>query len=108
MAEFARLEASSVEAEEPTANQLAAAGLSPPRVTLRALGGEAEGTVAEVFLGEYDPSAGFAAQSGGRTKIYRLDPALAEQIPDSIEAFRSEFLAPPESAVVPSETPAPE
>ena len=94
IAEFARLEAVSVAAENPDDVTLAALGLLPPLAVLRAFDASGE-LLAEVRLGALDPVAGIAAGALGRAAIYRLDPALAEQIPISLEAYRARFLSPP-------------
>jgi len=94
IAEFARLEAVSVAAENPDDVTLAALGLLPPLAVLRAFDASGE-LLAEVRLGALDPVAGISAGAQGRAAIYRLDPALAEQIPISLEAYRARFLSPP-------------
>ena len=98
IAEFARLDATSVEVEQIIPDELAGFGLAPPRVTLRAFGGETESPstlIAEVFLGELDAASGFAAMAAGQAKVVRIDPALAEQIPASLTSVQRNFLAPP-------------
>jgi hypothetical protein len=50
--------------------------------------------LAEVSLGALDPVAGIAAKAFGQAAIYRLDPALAEQLPLGLEDFRARFLLP--------------
>lgn len=107
VAEFARLEATSVESEEATAGELASFGLSPARITLRAFGGvgeaevsdtvEAPSQIAEVVLGDLDSELGFPARAAGQKQVFRLDAALAEEIPASLASFQSDFLAPPPS-----------
>ncbi|MFT5442402.1 MAG: hypothetical protein ACI8W3_001444 [Myxococcota bacterium] len=97
VAEFARLEAMAIEAQRPSKDELAAAGLAPARVVMRAydLGSEqvAPRVLSEVSLGELDPEFGIAARSTGQAALYRLDPALAEQIPTGLDAFNARFLA---------------
>ena len=109
IAEFARLEAISVEAEIATPDRMSPLGLIPPRVALRAFGNKSTGSaaaadssvgperiqLAEVFLGHFDPSLGIVAQAGDQEAIFRIDPALAEQIPVSLSALHDRFLAPP-------------
>jgi hypothetical protein len=83
--------------EQIVPDELAGFGLAPPRVTLRAFGGETESPstlIAEVFLGELDPASGFAAMAAGQAKVVRIDPALAEQIPTSLTLLQRNFLAP--------------
>jgi hypothetical protein len=114
VAEFARLEAVSVVEEVAGANTLGALGLQPPSTILRAYGAptasdptEVAGAdakvgvvsaprvlLAEVSLGALDPVAGIAAKAFGQAAIYRLDPALAEQLPLGLEDFRARFLLP--------------
>jgi hypothetical protein len=98
IAEFSRLDATSVAVEQVVPDELVGFGLAPPRVTLRAFGGETESAprlIAEVFLGELDPAAGFAAMAAGQAKVVRIDSALAEQIPMSLTSVQRNFLAPP-------------
>ena len=97
IAEFARLEAVSVAAENPDDVTLAVLGLLPPQTVLRAYDASGE-LLAEVGLGVLDPDAGIAASAHGQAASYRLDPALAEQIPISLEAYRARFLSPPVEA----------
>jgi len=75
----------------------AALGLDPPRVRLRVLGEAAEGEAApvlgEVLLGDADHARGIVARSAASERIYRLDFALAEHVPVSLEALRNRFLS---------------
>ena len=97
IAEFARLAAVPVAAGTPADVPLAALGLLPPQTVLRAYDASGE-LLAEVGLGVLDPDAGIAASAHGQAASYRLDPALAEQIPISLEAYRARFLSPPVEA----------
>ncbi len=113
IAEFARLEAVSVVAESAEPGVLEALGLSPPRVILRAYaaptkngedgeededhedaGEESRELLAEVSLGILDPESGIVARARGQSAVFRLDAALAEQIPIGLDAYRARFLAP--------------
>ncbi len=93
IAEFARLEAVSVVADNASDDALAAFGLFPAQVTLRAYDASRE-LLAEVSLGALDPDAGILAKALGQAVVYRLDAALAEQIPISLDALRARFLVP--------------
>jgi hypothetical protein len=98
VAELARLEGISIVADAFGPEELAAVGLAPPRLILRAYearpeaGGGAAVPVAEVHLGHADPERGIIARSAGRDTIYRIAPALSEQIPVDQEAFSTRFL----------------
>jgi hypothetical protein len=50
--------------------------------------------LAEVSLGNLDPESGIIARARGQSAIFRLDAALAEQIPIGLDAYRARFLAP--------------
>jgi len=101
VAELARLEGVSIVADAMGPEELAAMGLAPPRLILRAYearagaeGGDAM-PVAEVHLGHADPERGIIARSADRDTVYRIAPALSEQIPVDQEAFLTRFLATP-------------
>lgn len=107
VAEFARLEAVAVEAQRPSKDELVAAGLAPARVVMRAysLGSEqaAPRLLSEVSLGALDPELGIAARSTGKAVLYRLDPALAEQLPIGLDTFNARFLAQASDEETPSD-----
>ncbi|MBW2272716.1 MAG: DUF4340 domain-containing protein [Deltaproteobacteria bacterium] len=102
VAELAQLEGVSIVADAMGPEELAAVGLAPPGVILRAYAarGPEAGVdagaalpVAEVHLGHSDPERGAIAKAPDRDTIYRIDPVLSEQIPVSHEAFMSRFVA---------------
>jgi hypothetical protein len=101
--ELSRLEASAILAESAGEQELRGLGLDPPRVSFAVTGAPAEGEegpgrLAEVRLGELQSDGGLVAQAAGRPALFRLDPALAEHLPVSLDALRERFLAPPEPA----------
>ncbi|NNL66759.1 MAG: DUF4340 domain-containing protein [Myxococcales bacterium] len=109
VAELSTLNGDDILAEAMGPEELAALGLAPPRVRFRvkaAAEGDAPGAVlAEVWLGEPDPDRGIVARAGDRERVYRIDYALAEHLPISVEAFRNRFLSQEEPGDDPSPTP---
>ena len=109
VAELSTLRADDIVADAMDAAGQAALGLDPPTVSLRvrgaAQGDEAGPVLAEVFLGQLDPKLGIAAKAAGSDRIYRIDHALAEHLPVSLEAFRNRFLS-KEGASAPAAVPA--
>jgi hypothetical protein len=112
--ELSRLRADDVAADEMGERELQAVGLLPPRVLLRVLGeppaagGEAP-RLAEVWLGELDPRRGILARRPDAPTVFLLDPALAEHVPISLDAFRNRFVSkepPPGESPVPPAAPA--
>jgi len=122
--ELSRLRAQDILAESAGPAELAALGLAPPRVVLRAFGkakgaegeggggadaggppaaGEAdEAARAEELLGEVQigisrGEGGIVARRPGVETLFLLDPALAEDVPVSLESLRNRFLAPPKA-----------
>jgi len=105
VSELSRLEASDIAAESMGPAELRQLGLSPPNTIVSVFGeapadesGEGEAAapaprLAEIHLGSLDPARGIAARAAGDATVYRLDLALAEHVPVSLEAFRSRFLA---------------
>ena len=100
VAELANLRGNDIVADAASASELAALDLDPPRVSLRvrgaALGEESGPVLAEVWLGEVDADRGIVARNAGpegSDRIYRIDFALAEHLPVSLEAFRNRFLS---------------
>jgi hypothetical protein len=96
VSELSRLEARDIVADRLEAAELEALGLAPPQTVVRVLGKPAEAggeapELAEVELGVLDPERGIAARTPERETVYRLDPALAEHVPVSLEAFRERF-----------------
>jgi hypothetical protein len=102
VAELARLEAKTIEADSMGPAELAALGLAPPAAVVRVFGAAAEGEtpapLAEVHFGAADASRGIAARTPGSDIVYRIDYGLAEHLPVSLEAFRSRFVAAAEPA----------
>jgi hypothetical protein len=101
--ELSNLRARDILAESAGPAELAALGLEPPRVAFRAFGmppgSKPDAAPAELLLGEVQigisrGADGIAARRPGVETLFLLDPALAEQIPVSLEALRSRFLAP--------------
>jgi len=94
--ELSRLKAQDIVAESAGDAELAGLGLAPPRVRFRVFGDAKEeggsGTLlADVSFGQMDPKLGIIARSGNTGPIYRIDHALAEHLPVSLEAFRNRF-----------------
>jgi hypothetical protein len=111
VSELSNLEASDILAESMGEQELGRLGLSPPNAIVSVYGeapaGEPEEgaeaapapRLAEIHLGSLDPLEGIAARAVGDATVYRLDLAIAEHVPVSLEALRSRFLvdAEPES-----------
>lgn len=103
VAELSHLKGKDIVGEDMDAAALAPLGLAPPRVTLRVLpappkeGGEAK-PLASIELGTLDAKSGIPARAAGERTVFRLDPALAAQIPTSLEAWESGFLEQPGAA----------
>lgn len=97
VAELSALRGSDIVAESAGPDELRALGLDPPNVTIRVRGaaeGDALGPVlAEVSLGEADHERGIVARRADQERIYRIDYALAEHLPVSLEALRNRFLS---------------
>jgi len=97
VSELSGLRAQDVEADALGERELAALGLAPPRVRFRVLGAAEEGAEAQELgafeLGAFDSSRGILARSPGGETVYRLDYALAEHLPLSLDAFRNRFLS---------------
>jgi hypothetical protein len=94
VSELSRLKAIDIVADAMGEAELRSMGLSPPAVTLRVFAkeeAEKAGPLAEVHLGNADPDRGIAAQRSGDPVIYRLDYALAERVPISLDAFKNRF-----------------
>jgi hypothetical protein len=95
VAELSRLRAADILADAMGEAELAALGLRPPRVVARVLGegGDEAPVLAEIHLGQVDPERGIVARAAGDERVYRLDHALAEHVPVSLEAFRNRFVS---------------
>jgi Domain of unknown function (DUF4340) len=96
VSELSRLRAKGILADSAGKAELRGLGLSPPTAILRVFGAAPKADapapqLAEVHLGNFRGPDGIVAQVAGDPVIYRLDAALAEQIPVSLEAFRSKF-----------------
>lgn len=95
VAELSHLRGEQILADAMGPDERVAAGLSPPRVSIRVLGvpvdeGDEPPVLAEVLLGRFD-DAGIVARAADGETVYRLDYALAEHLPVSLEAFRNRF-----------------
>lgn len=95
VAELSRLRADDILADAMGENELASVGLRPPRVIVRVRGegGDEAPLLAEIHLGSADPARGIIARAAGEDRVYRLDYALAEHVPVSLEAFRNRFVS---------------
>ncbi len=105
VSELSGLTASDILFEEADAERLRSLGLSPPVTILSVFGAEppegetaSEGEtpagapkLAEIQLGRVLGDEGIVARAAGDPTVYRLDLALAEHIPVSLEAFRNRF-----------------
>lgn len=104
--ELSGLEGTAVAAEAMGPAERAKLGLEPPRAVLRAFGGPEEGAgdlLAEVHLGVVDAGRGIAARRHDRDTVYWVAKERADDLPLSLEALRSRFLAaPPEAPPAPA------
>jgi hypothetical protein len=96
VSELSRLRGNDILAESMGPAELAALGLSPPRVIVRVWGepgpeGAEAPKLAEVHLGAPDEAHGIPARVPDRETVYALDGGLAEHIPLGSEAFRERF-----------------
>lgn len=114
--ELSRLRADDIEADAMSERELASHGLAPPRVRLQALGEAAEGggdpeVLGVVELGDFDNTHGILARVPDSPIVYRLDYALAEHLPLSLDALRNRFVSKQapgdDSDAEPDATPAP-
>jgi hypothetical protein len=116
---LSHLRASDIAADELGEAELRALGLSPPNAIVTVFGAAPEGAkpkegeeqparpiLAEVQLGNVEGSEWIAARAAGDPTVYRLDYALAEQLPVSLDAFRNRFRA-AEAEAAPEQEPAP-
>jgi len=106
---LAGLKADDILADSMGPEELRALALDPPRVALRVYGsggaaspdgGEAgeSALLAEVHLGIARSSDGrIVAQAGDRPIVYALEAKIADEVPVSLQAFRSRFVVEPES-----------
>ncbi len=94
---LARLVADDIPAESMGPDELAAVGLSPPRVALRVYGAGTSETGAPALLGEVHIGVArgehVLAKVPGRDTVYALDYAVAEDIPINLEAFENRFVS---------------
>ncbi len=103
VAELSHLKGKEIVGEDLDAKALATLGLAPANVTLRVLpappkeGGEAR-PLASVELGTLDAKTGIPARASDGHTVFRLDPALAEQIPTSLDAWRNRLVEQPGGA----------
>jgi hypothetical protein len=97
VSELSGLRAQDVEADGLGERELAALGLAPPRARFVVLGAAEEGAPAAELgafeLGAFDSSRGILARAPGGETVYRLDYALAEHLPLSLNAFHNRFLS---------------
>jgi hypothetical protein len=97
VSELSGLRAEDVQADALGERELAALGLAPPRARFRVLAAAEEGAEAQELgafeLGAFDSSRGILARKPGAEPVYRLDYALAEHLPVSLDAFRNRFLS---------------
>jgi hypothetical protein len=97
VSELSGLRAEDVQADALGQRELAALGLAPPRARFRVLAAAEEGAEAQELgafeLGSFDSSRGILARRPGAEPVYRLDYALAEHLPLSLDAFRNRFLS---------------
>ncbi len=108
IAELADLKAVAIVTAAMEPQELAVARLSPPEVSFRVFDrSEPPEPIAEIRLGELDPELGIIARAADRETIYRIDAALAEQIPVSLEAYESRFVSAPLPPISPSPEPEP-
>jgi len=94
--ELARLRARDILADEMGADELRGLALEPPNARFVVRGAEGDTPLADVRLGVVREGGGIAAQAAGSATVFELDPALAELVPVSLDAFRSHFTARPE------------
>ena len=94
--ELARLRARDILADAMGPEELRGVGLEPPNATLLVRGEDANAALAEVRLGVVREGGGIVAQAAGTPMVYELDPALAEYLPASLDAFRTRFVKKPE------------
>lgn len=97
IAELARLDAVDIAADEVGAEELAGLGLSPAHAAIRIFGKPPEDggdapVLADVQLGVQQGDR-VLAKRADRPTVFRMDAALAEHIPVSLEAFRNRFLS---------------
>lgn len=107
VAELARLDAADIAADEVGPEELAGLGLSPAHAAIRIFGPAPEDggdapVLADVQLGVQQGDR-VLAKRADRPTVFRMDAALAEHIPVSLEAFRNRFVSKesPESASAP-------
>ena len=95
--ELSQLRATTVVADEMGIAERTGLGLTPPRIRFRVeseMIGEGEADLlADVSLGLFDAQRGIYAQRSGDSKIYLLDPVLAESLPVGREAFNERFVS---------------
>ena len=85
------------------ARELAALGLDPPRVRVRALDG-AGVEFGWLELGDPGPQTDLAARSSVNDRVWRVDSDLGVDVPLSLEAFERNFLEKPaENAQTPDD-----
>lgn len=97
--QLSHLQASEVLADEAGPDELAGLELDPPNASVRVFA-EAEAKadekpLADLRIGALHGSKGIVAQRADRPEVFRLDPAVAEHLPVSLEALRNRFLKAP-------------
>jgi hypothetical protein len=100
VAELAYLEGIDIVADDLGETERTALGLRPPRALIRVWGegesGASAPLLAELSIGRAQPGRGVFAKRRDGDVVYLLDPALAAEIPFSLEAFREGFVQGPE------------
>jgi len=97
IAELARLDAVDIAADEVGSEELAGLGLSPAHAAIRIFGKSPEEggdapVLADLQLGVQQGDR-VLAKRADRPTVFRMDAALAEHIPVSLEAFRNRFVS---------------
>ncbi|MFP8882401.1 MAG: DUF4340 domain-containing protein [Myxococcota bacterium] len=90
--ELSRLRAESTLADELGPDELAAIGLEPPQASITVYGEDDTAPLAEVRLGT-SRAEGIPAQIPGNSTVFRLAPAVGENLPLNHEALKNHFLA---------------
>jgi hypothetical protein len=107
VAELSRLHAVDIVSDAGDDAARRQSGLAPAAVTIRVFGtktAQDEPLLATLEIGKNDAS-GFTATAGPGSPIYRIDPALAEHVPTSLEAWRSRFVSKEKPVAEPAKPP---
>ncbi len=87
---LSRLKAERILADEMGAEELAALGLAPPQVSIAVYDGTGE-VLGHVRLGVVREDGSVVAQREDEPMVFALPGSVADSLPTSLEAFRSEF-----------------